>query len=166
MGPVGHTAISAGIGAGVWGATGSPAAGATALGVGVLIDVDHLFDYYLWYVRRKRGKVYLILHAWEYSILGLLVVGFAYYHPLLLAAALAHLGHVTTDHFHNNLTRWSYSMTYRVLIGFDAARVSPYYDPVFSYKSWLKLVPFGKRLEPWYQRRIEPWFRSRVSDLD
>ena len=72
--------------------------------MGVLTDVDHLFDYYQWYVRRKKGKIYLFFHAWEYSIAGLLMLGLIYYHPVFLAAVLAHLGHVTADHFHNNLT--------------------------------------------------------------
>ena len=91
MGPVGHSAISAGIGAGVWDITDSPAAGGVALGVGVLTDVDHLFDFYRWYVRRKKGKIYLFFHAWEYSIIGLLMLAFIYYHPVLLAVVLAGL---------------------------------------------------------------------------
>ena len=61
------------------------------LGVGVLTDVDHLFDFYQWYVRRKRGRVYLLFHAWEYSIAGLLALVLVYYHPMLLAVVLAHL---------------------------------------------------------------------------
>jgi len=109
MGPIGHSAISAGIGAGVWGITGSPAAGAAAVGVGVLTDVDHLFDYYQWYIRRKRGRIFLLFHAWEYSIIGLLLLGFFYYHPVLLGAVVAHLGHVSTDHFHNRISTWGYS---------------------------------------------------------
>ena len=164
MGPVGHSAISAGIGAGVWGVTGSPVAGGVALGVGVLTDVDHLFDYYQWYVRRKKGKIYLFFHAWEYSIVGFLVVAVAYYHPVLLAAALAHLAHVATDHFHNQLAPWGYSIFYRALVRFDTTRITPNHDVLRSYESWLRMVPFGKRFEPWYQRKIEPWFRSRIDD--
>ena len=164
MGPVGHSAISAGIGAGVWGVTGSPVAGGVALGVGVLTDVDHLFDYYQWYVRRKKGKIYLFFHAWEYSIAGLLVLAFAYYHPVLLAAVLAHLAHVATDHFHNQLAPWGYSIFYRALVRFDTTRITPNHDVLRSYESWLRMVPFGKRFEPWYQRKIEPWFRSRIGD--
>ncbi|NQW21909.1 MAG: hypothetical protein HQ475_00530 [SAR202 cluster bacterium] len=52
MGSIRHSAISAGIGARVWGITGSPTAGAVALGVGVLTDVDHIFDFYQWYERK------------------------------------------------------------------------------------------------------------------
>lgn len=148
----------------MWGATGSPAAAGVALGVGVLIDVDHLYDYYRWYVRRKKGKIFLLLHAWEYSLAGLLLVGLVYYHPLLLAAVLAHLGHIATDHFHNHLSPWGYSITYRTLVRFDAARITPNQDVLLSYRSWLGMVPFGKRIEPWYQRRVEPWFTSRIRD--
>jgi len=164
MGPVGHSVISAGIGLGVWGITGSQAAGGMALGVGVLNDVDHLFDFYQWYARRKPGKIYLFFHAWEYSFAGLLILGFAYYHPLLLAAALAHLGHIATDHFHNRMGPWSYFITYRVMVKCDSARIAPNDNVLDSYKSWPGMVPFGKRLEPWYQRKIEPWFRSRIGD--
>ena len=30
--------------------------------------------------------------------------------------------------------------------------------------TWPGLLPFGKRLRPWYERKIEPWFRSRLND--
>ena len=163
LGPVGHTAISAGIGAGVWGVTGSPAAGGLAVGVGVLTDVDHLFDFYRWYISRKTGKIFLYFHAWEYSVAGLLVLGFFFYHPLLLAAVLAHLGHVATDHFHNRMAPWGYFISYRVLVRFDTARIAPNQNVILAYQTWLAMVPFGKRFEPWFQRKIEPWFRSRIN---
>jgi hypothetical protein len=164
LGPIGHSAISAGIGAGVWGITGSPAAGVTALGVGVLTDVDHLFDFYQWYIRRKPSKIYLFFHAWEYSIIALLLVGIFYYHPILLAAAVAHLGHVATDHFHNGISPWGYSITYRAFVRFDTARVAPRHQVLNAYKSWIGFIPFGNILRPWYERKIEPWFQSRTSD--
>ena len=162
MGPIGHTAISTGIGVGVWGATGSPAAGATAIGVGVLTDVDHLFDFYQWYIRRKPNKIYLFFHAWEYSIIGLLLIGVFHYHPILFAAALAHLGHIATDHFHNGMSPWGYSITFRFVARFETDKVAPHHNVLNSYRSWPGLLPFGKRLEPWYRRKVEPWFRSRV----
>ena len=164
MGPIGHSAISACIGVGVWAVTGSPAAGGAALGVGVLTDVDHLFDLYRWYIRGKKYKTYLWFHAWEYSITGLLLVGLFYYHPLLLAVVLAHLGHVAADHFHNRRPLWTYFITYRALVRFDTARIAPKHDALHPPRPWLEAVPFGKRIEPWYQRNIEPWLRSRISD--
>ena len=164
MGPIGHSAISAGIGVGVWGITDSPASGGAALAVGVLTDVDHLFDYYLWYIRRKKNRIFLFFHAWEYGIIGILVLGFFFYHPLLMAAVAAHLGHVTTDHLHNRIAPWGYSMTYRLFVKFDRRRITPNHNVLRSYQSWLHMLPFGSRLEPWYQRKIEPWFQSRLSD--
>ena len=162
MGPIGHSAISAGIGAGVWGITGSPAAGGTAFGVGVLTDVDHLFDFYQWYIRRKPSKIYLLFHAWEYSITALLIVGVFFYHPVLLAAAVAHLGHVATDHLHNGISPWGYSITYRAFVRFETARVAPRHHVLDAYKAWPRMLSFGHRLQPWYERNIEPWFRSRI----
>ena len=164
MGPIGHSAISAGIGAGVWGITGSPAAGAAAVGVGVLTDVDHLFDYYQWYSRRKRGRIFLLFHAWEYSIIGLLLLGFFYYHPVLLGAVVAHLGHVSTDHFHNRISTWGYSIIYRIFVKFDIAKVSPNHNVLRSWESWPNLLPFGNLLRPWYLRKVERWFQSRIVD--
>jgi len=164
LGPVGHATISAGIGAGVWGATGSPVAGGVALGMGVMTDTDHLYDFYRWYIRRKQGQLFLLFHAWEYSVAGFLVLALVYYHPVLLAVTLAHLGHVATDHFHNRLTPWSYFITYRVMKRFDAAQVAPGKNIMAAYQSWPGLFPFGKQLQPWYQRKIEPWFRSRIID--
>ena len=164
MGPIGHSAISAGIGAGVWGVTGSPVAGGAALGVGVLTDVDHLFDFYQWYVRRKQGKLFLFFHAWEYGIAGLLALLFLFYDPIFLAIVLAHLGHVATDQFHNGLDTRSYFITYRALIRFDAVRITGNDNVHYAYTVWPGLLPFGERLRPWYERKIVPWFRSRLND--
>ena len=127
-------------------------------------DVDHSYDFYRWYLRREKGKIYLFLHAWEYSIIALLLVGLVYYHPVLLGAALAHLGHISADHFHNRLTPWGYFITYRVIFKFDSDRIAPNHNVLHSYKSWPRMLPFGERLEPWYKRKIEPWFQSRISD--
>ena len=164
MGPIGHSAISTGIGVGIWGITGSPAAGGAALGVGVLTDLDHLIDYYQWYIRRKKNRIFLFFHAWEYGMIGLMVLSIFYYHPIFLAAVLAHLGHVATDHFHNRMAPWGYSITYRAFVQFDRTRITPHHNVLRSYESWLRMVPFGSRLEPWYQRKIEPWFRSRIGN--
>ena len=50
--------------------------------MGVLTDVDHLFDFYQWYVRRKQGKLFLLFHAWECGIAGLLTLLFLFYDPI------------------------------------------------------------------------------------
>ena len=162
MGPVGHSVISVAIGAGVWGATGSPAAGAVAVGVGVLVDLDHLYDFYNWYIRRKRRKLHILFHGWEYSIAIFFILGLVYYHPLLLAAALAHLAHVGADHFRNGLVPLGYSVIYRVWVRFDASVVAPGRDVTQSYRAWVHMIPLGHFIEPWFRRRIEPWILSRL----
>ena len=153
MGPVGHTVISAGVAAGVWAATQSAGAAAWALGVGVLMDVDHVYDYYQWYVKRRTDKIYVLFHAWEYSIAGL-AMALLLSHPLLLAAALGHLAHVATDQMHNHPSRFGYSIVYRVLTGFDAESISPGHTVGNSYVKLLRVIPFGQRLAPWFQSRI------------
>ena len=162
MGPVGHTLISSALGVGVGAATGSPEAGAVALGVGVLMDMDHLVDFYQWYVKGHPNRVYVLLHAWEYSAFGVVALAWIYFHPLVLAVVLAQLLHVATDHFHNRISPYGYFITYRILNRFDAAVITPGISGIYSYRSWPMLLPFGSRLRPWFQRRIEPWFEVRV----
>ena len=160
MGPVGHAVISGAVGVGA--ATGSPAAGGLVLGVGVLMDSDHLYDFYQWYIRGKSKKIYIFFHAWEYAAAGVIVLASLFFHPLLLAVVLAHLVHVATDHFHNRLHPFAYFITYRMLKRFDTEFITPGYNVMNSYRGWPLLIPFGKRLLPWFQRRIEPWFEARV----
>ena len=162
MGPVGHTVISGALGVGVGAATGSPEAGATALGVGVLMDVDHLFDFYEWYVRGKGNRIYLLFHAWEYSAAGVIALAAGFFHPLFLALVLAHLAHVATDHFHNRLAPWAYFISYRIAKRFDTAYITPGHNVMYAYRGWHKMLPFNSRLSPWFRRRIEPWFARRV----
>ncbi len=125
-----------------------------AVGVGVFMDADHLYDCYQRYIKGNLTKTYLLLHAWEYSIAGLGVL-LVYYHPILLACVLAHLAHVVTDHFVNKLHPLGYSITYRALKRFDGPSISPNYDPVTNYQGWLHHIPFGYVLEPWFQKRVD-----------
>ena len=157
MGPVGHTVISTAIGASVWGAAGSPAAGGVAVGVGVLVDVDHLVDLYQSWIRHKPDQVLVPFHGWEYSIAGLLVLGFVFYNPIFLGAVLGHLGHIATDHFHNRLSPLGYFITYRIRVRFDASKIAPERDPAHFHRDLTAFFPFGSLWEPWYRRKIEPW---------
>ena len=132
------------------------------LGFGVLMDADHLYDFYQWYVKGRPNRVFVFLHAWEYSAAGLLTLALVFYHPLLLAVVLAHLAHVTTDHLHNRLRPLAYFITYRLLKRFDRAFLAPNMNVIQAYRGWPLLLPFGRRLQPWFQRRIEPWLDERV----
>lgn len=154
MGPVGHASVSTVVGAGVWAATGSLEAGALTVGVGVLMDVDHVYDYYQMYIRKKPDKFYVFFHAWEYSIVGIALLASVFYHPLFLAVVAAHLSHVITDQLHNGVTPLGYSIIYRIIRGFDSRYLAPRHNPATSYWRLLKALPYGKRLAPWFQRRV------------
>jgi len=123
-----------------------------------------VFDYYQWYVRRKLSKRYLFFHAREYSIIALVLVGIFYYRPVLLAAAMAYLGHVATDCFHNGISPWGYSITYRAFVRFETARVAPRYRVLNAYTSRIGFILFGNMLRPWYERKIVPWIQSKTCD--
>ncbi len=162
MGPLGHTVISGAVAGGVWAATGSPAAAGIALGVGVLMDVDHLYDYYRWYVKRKNGKIFVLLHAWEYSLAGLAVWAFVFLNPLFLGAVLGHLAHVTTDHATNHPSRFGYSIVYRVAKGFDAAYILSPNNPGHAHTPAFWLLKLDRRLGNWLEYRIKALFRGSV----
>jgi len=163
MGPVGHAAISSVIGVSVWGMTSSPVAGGVAVGAGVLVDVDHIFDFYQWWIRRRTSKIYLFLHGWEYSIAGLLTLWLGYYHPVLLAVVLAHLGHVATDHFHNRLSVLGYFILYRIWVRFDTKKIAPNTELNHFHQILPALLPLRRFWEPWYRRKIVPWISSRLN---
>jgi hypothetical protein len=163
MGPTGHAIVSTAIGASIWAATGSPAAVGVAVGVGVLVDVDHSVDYYQEWVKRRPYLVIKLLHGWEYSVLGLLVLSFIYYHPLLLAATLAHLGHVALDHYHHRPSPWTYFLSHRAWLRFDVRKIEPGRPIRQSYEDFPDKLPLGRFWEAWYRRKIEPWFDARLT---
>ena len=161
MGPIGHTVISSAVAGGTWAITGSPASAGVAMGVGVLMDLDHLYDYYQRYVKGKKDRVYVLFHAWEYPMI-MSFISLVFYHPFLLAVILGHLAHVTTDHVWNRLTPFAYSITYRAIKGFDSRHIAPHHHVMDSYRSLPRLLPLGHRVEPWFQRKIAPWFLARI----
>lgn len=163
MGPLGHTVISGAVGGGVWLATGSTAAAGAAFGAGVLIDVDHLYDYYQRYVKRRQNKVYVLLHAWEYTLIGLLILTTASYHPVLLGVLLGHLSHVVTDHSVNRLSPFGYSIIYRLFKRFDGAYIAPHYHEMRSYRGFIRLLPIDRWLGRLVERRLRGWFLARAT---
>ena len=124
MGPLGHTVVSLGIGAGVWGATGSALAVPASMATGVLIDADHVLDSYITYVKKDRRRVFVLFHAWEYAILGLAMVIGVWQHSVLLAGVLGYLGHLVGDQIANRPTHpLAYSIIYRMRSGFERSRL-------------------------------------------
>ena len=157
MKPLAHLALSAAIGGGVWAATGEINAFPSAVAAGLLCDVDHVLDYYNWYVRRDRRRTIVLLHAWELVAAGALVYAFAVREAWMLAVILGYAAHVVTDQIFNDGYLHTYSMLARAVVGFRAQRVPPE-DQAYAYRSLLATLPPFIRppLERWFESRLEP----------
>ena len=162
MGPIGHALVSTAVGGGVWAATGSPAAAGVTVAVGVLMDGDHMYDYYQRYARGKYGKLYLPLHAWEYSLVGLGLLAVGLNHPIFLGVVLAHLAHVVSDHWHNGLNRFGYSITYRAIKGFNFKNIVAQPERAYASHEHSKLFAFDRRLALWVRATARGWFMRRA----
>ena len=136
------------IGSGVWAATGSPLAVPVAVSAGVLIDADHLLDFYNLYVKKDQRRLFLLLHGWEYGILGLVLIAAGWHHPLLVAATLGHLGHMIGDQIDNRpVDSLAYSFAYRAYRRFDLRRLFGEPQPTFS-EALQDKIPLWHVIEP------------------
>ena len=60
MKPPGHAVISLTIGGVLWAVTKSPYSMLAAALSGVLIDLDHLLEYYRWFVKNDHSRVMVL----------------------------------------------------------------------------------------------------------
>lgn len=117
-----HALISATIGALGWWATRDPKVGAAAFAAGVLPDLDHGVDY-AYYAWRRRHRLILPLHGYEYAAAGALAAVATRNH-LLGAAAVSYLVHLLADQQENH-THWlGYSLLFRMRHGFRIEAIS------------------------------------------
>ena len=133
------------------------------------MDIDHVFDYYHWFIKRKPRKIYVLLHAWEYSFLGLVALVLLGSDPLFLAVVLGHLAHVTSDHLYNGLPRFSYFISYRFAKRFVIAPQQRHGHPDAQHGDHLNisgLLPFGRFFAPWLDRKFGPWIKDRMLQDD
>ena len=115
MKPPGHAAISLGIGGVVWAVTKSPYSMVAATVTGVMIDMDHLVEYYRWFVKRDNSRVYYFFHSYELVVPAFLAGYLSGWNPVVLGASLAFLGHLLTDQLANPVVPLAYFFTYRAL---------------------------------------------------
>ena len=102
---------------------------------GILIDMDHLVDYFLYFKSRinlndlfsstflKSGKAYLFLHSWEIVIL-VLVYSFSIRSVEWFLLFLSLAMHLTIDNIQRK-NPFAYLITYRILHKFDAQVLFP-----------------------------------------
>lgn len=155
MNPVGHLVVSAAVGGGMWAATGEINTLPAAVGAGFLPDVDHLLDYFNWYVRRSHRLIIVFLHSWELVVLGALVYAFAVRESWMLAVVLGYTSHMFFDQVVNRGYPFGYFLLARMRVRFIARRVHPW-DQTRAYENLLRTLP------PFVRPLLERWFRSRV----
>jgi hypothetical protein len=132
-----------------------------AVPAGVLNDADHLVDYYLWYIKKDRRRLILVFHAWEYAFVGILLALTVWSHPLLLAAALAHAGHLVGDHLANRpASLLTYSLIYRARMRFERTRLVRW-TPTTLSDALNSDIPLWRVIEPRLPKRV-----SRMLGLD
>lgn len=149
-----HAAASGAVGLGVWAATGDAAAVPAALAAGVLPDLDHLLDYYNWYIRRDHRRLFLLLHGWEYLVAGIAVYVAYLSEPWLLAALLGYATQIGGDQLFNHQRPFTYSLAARAALRFDRRRCS-WSHPARAYEAAVGALPFGRAAaRRWFQSRL------------
>ena len=134
MRPAKHLAASAAFGAGVYFLTGDGGHAAAAGAGGVLIDLDHIWDFYrewgFWDGlrrmaensvhgrRHKVARLYLLLHSWDVLLALALLAVFGPGNFYLLSAVLGGAMHLLFDQFVNPVRAFSYFLAYRISRGF------------------------------------------------
>lgn len=135
-----HVAVSLLVGVLTFRLTKKPLASViSALSGGVLIDTDHLIDYFLafgWnfdfdYFRRgyeflKNGKLYLFFHGWEYFLVLILVfyvVKNKTAKAIFLGLALGMLSHLFTDVALNEVSAETYLITRRAKNNYEVEKL-------------------------------------------
>lgn len=135
--PRGHLTTSLGLGALFWARSRDWRTMVIALGFGVLIDLDHLFDY--WYAQRRpqidlaefmtsrywrrSGRLFVLFHAFEYLPFVFLAFQALKGRRWAMAATVAMSSHVLADHLANDLRPLGYFITYRIKHRFRAAEI-------------------------------------------
>jgi hypothetical protein len=150
-----HVAMSAEAGVLVWASTGEPAVIPIAIAAGVLPDVDHLLDYYVKYVRRNGRFQFLILHAWEYLLLGVLALVFWHQEPWLIAAVAGYATQIAGDQLSHREASWNtYLVTSRAFKRFRAPILHEY-GSRRAYRSLVESLPFGRGAATrWFEQRL------------
>ncbi len=118
MKPPGHAVISLTIGGVLWAVTKSPYSMLAAALSGVLIDLDHLLEYYRWFVKNDHSRVWFFLHSYELVPPAFLASYLSGWDPVVMGVSFALLGHILTDQLANSVGPLTYFFTYRALKGF------------------------------------------------
>lgn len=103
---------------------------------GVLIDLDHILDYYMQYginLRIKRffevchnlkiPRLFLIFHSWELLVLLSICAFLMSWDPWMVGTVIGLTQHLILDQIFNKSKRWSYCFLWRMKHGFDIDKI-------------------------------------------
>ena len=132
-----HVAVSAGISTGLQVILHSWPATIGCFFSGILLDLDHILEYYL--IRKKLpfsyrdlvdfclydkgGKIYLFLHAYELLLALWILIGFLSLGKVWLGIAIGLTVHVVCDQWANPIKPLFYFLTYRINNKFEKTRI-------------------------------------------
>lgn len=139
MRPTYHLAMSSLIAGGSFIVTKSPSIAVSTFAIGFLIDSDHLFDYTLYCIQKKRGpnfrdfyyssysrppsKIYVPLHSYELLLLiWLMAISFSAL-PWAVWLSLSFGGHLLMDYLAYRHHPLYYFLTFRMIKGFSCDTV-------------------------------------------
>ncbi len=102
---------------------------------GTVIDIDHVFDYYLYCGRlsldiseisgfyQHYGKVIVVLHSYELLFVAVIVTFIFHVHVLFIGVAIGFVGHMLMDTFAYEMKPQSYFLLYRIRNGFKIEKL-------------------------------------------
>jgi hypothetical protein len=133
-----HIGLSLSISLGVYTLFHSAAMAIASFFSGILVDLDHIFEYLREYGLRLDArfffhsfhntlyrKVVLFLHAWEWlavlAVCAVLLHGNVFVIGIMIGIAQ----HLIADQYTNPVSRWGYFFIYRLRCGFVTSRIFP-----------------------------------------
>lgn len=130
-----HAAISIPVSLGVYYFTHSFTYFLISFFVGILIDVDHVYDYIReekrfdlkhLFIKSYLGdfkKMYLFFHAYEYIPLAFLAGYLMNNFTLPLVFSISYIFHLLSDQFSNNTKPLGYFLIYRIIVKFEMKKI-------------------------------------------
>ena len=149
-----HIVVSGSAGAVIWMGSGEPETIAIAILAGTLPDLDHILDFWNWYVRKNTEKLYLFFHGWEYLGLMIMINSLLWPEPWMLSITAGYATQIGTDQLFNGVRWRAYFILMRAAAGFQwqAAHLERPADD--AYLAAINSLPF-------YRRRFRRWFEAR-----
>ncbi len=129
-----------------------------SLASGVLMDADHLPDFFLHHgprfnlkaffrasYEREYKRIFIILHSWELIVPGGLAAWLSGWNPWILGLLAGWIHHMIADQIVNRPHKWGYFITGRWRVRFDHDTVFPRQEAPLSRKNRETFRPSSKR---------------------